>query len=225
MMERLPGYAQGDPPGPHRPSLHDLQGRSAHRLLWESGSALLSILGTVYSRSSVAETERLIADHDSGWNHEFRSNLDQIDQYGDCACEVVVTDPISDVPTMFAALELDRRALWERIRELSGYDPEMAMEIPAVGGGQPSRQGIPAPSRPRKPLQRQRICPAPRSHSRLQRQAQALQPTVACSSLTVLCMNRRRPSWSAAFSCPNTETSLPPGAHSTGASASSTCRI
>ena len=63
-----------------------------------------------------------IARHDAGWSHEFQSDLAQIDQYSDCGCEVVVTDPIDDVPAMWRDLESDRIALWERIRALSGYD-------------------------------------------------------------------------------------------------------
>ena len=76
----------------------------------------------VYPRDSVAETARSIVEHDAGWRHDFRSNLDRIDQYSDCGCEVVVTDPIDDVPAMWRELESDRDALWDRIRELSGYD-------------------------------------------------------------------------------------------------------
>ena len=60
--------------------------------------------------------------HDAGWSHAFRSDLDRIDQYSGCGCEVVVTDPIDDVPAMWLDLEADRVTLWERIRELSGYD-------------------------------------------------------------------------------------------------------
>ena len=54
--------------------------------------------------------------------HAFRSDLDRIDQYSGCGCEVVVTDPIDDVAAMWRALESDRIALGERIRALSGYD-------------------------------------------------------------------------------------------------------
>ena len=63
-----------------------------------------------------------IAHHDAGWTHEFRSDLDRIDQYSACGCEVVITDPIDDVPTMWRNLEIDRDALWERIHQLSEYD-------------------------------------------------------------------------------------------------------
>ena len=97
----------------------------------------MSILGAVYSRNSVAETAGLIANHDASWKHEFRSDLEQIDQYGDCACELVVTNPIPDAPAMWAALEVDRRALWERIRELIGYDLNTALEKAADGSRWP----------------------------------------------------------------------------------------
>ena len=103
-------------------ALNALPGRNAHGLLWNSGAALLSILGVIYPRDSVAEMAAAIARHDAGWSHEFQSDLAQIDQYSDCGCEVVVTDPIADVPAMWRDLEIDRGALWERIRQLSGYD-------------------------------------------------------------------------------------------------------
>ena len=35
---------------------------------------------------------------------------------------MVVTDPINDVLAMRQDLQVDRDALWERIRDLSGYD-------------------------------------------------------------------------------------------------------
>ena len=63
-----------------------------------------------------------IARHDAGWTSEFRSDLERIDQYSGCGCEVVVTDPIADVPAKRRDLESDRIALWERLRALSGYD-------------------------------------------------------------------------------------------------------
>ena len=104
------------------PVLNTMRGRNAHGLLWNSGAALLSILGVIYPRDSVAETADAIARHDAGWSHAFRSDLDRIDQYAHCGCEVVVTDPIDDVPAMWRDLESDRDALWQRIRQLSGYD-------------------------------------------------------------------------------------------------------
>ena len=103
-------------------ALNALPGRNAHGLLWNSGAALLSILGVIYPRDSVAEMAAAIAEHDAGWSHEFQSDLAQIDQYSDCGCEVVVTDPIGDVAAMWRDLESDRIALWERIRALSGYN-------------------------------------------------------------------------------------------------------
>ena len=104
------------------PALNAIPGRNAHGLLWNSGAALLSILGVIYPRDSVAEVATAITRHDASWNHLFRSALDRIDQYSSCGCEVVVTDPIDDVPAMWRDLESDRIALWERIRALSGYD-------------------------------------------------------------------------------------------------------
>ena len=104
------------------PALNAIPGRNAHGLLWNSGAALLSILGVIYPRDSVAEMSAAIARHDAGRSHAFRSDLDRIDQYSGCGCEVVVTDPIADVPAMWRDLESDRIALWERIRALSGYD-------------------------------------------------------------------------------------------------------
>ena len=119
----FPWYALGDPPERrHRINVHTSQGRDAHGLLWNSGAALLSILGVIYPRDSVAEMATAIVRHDAGWSHRFRSDLAQIDQYSSCGCEVVVTDPIADVATMWRDLERERSALWERIRALSGYD-------------------------------------------------------------------------------------------------------
>ena len=127
----FPWYAQGDPPEDRHPSnVHTSQGRDAHALLWNSGAALLSILGVVYPRDSVAETAAAIALHDARWSHALRSDLERIDQYSSCGCEVVVTDPIDDVPAMWRELEADRDALWERIRQLSGYDLHAIGESP-----------------------------------------------------------------------------------------------
>ena len=122
LRDNFPWYAEGDPPARrHSINVHTSQGRDAHRLLWNSGAALLSILGVVYPRDSAAEMATTISTHDAGWRHAFRSNLARIDQYSGCGCEVVVTDPIDDVPAMWRDLEADRDALWERIRQLSGY--------------------------------------------------------------------------------------------------------
>ena len=127
LRDNFPWYAEGDPPTRRHPiNVHTNQGRNAHELLWNSGAALLSILGVIYPRDSVAEMARSIAEYDAGWRHEFRSDLERIDQYSGCGCEVVVTDPIADVPAMWRDLEGDRVALWERIRELSGYDLAVA---------------------------------------------------------------------------------------------------
>ena len=116
-------YAEGDPPARRHPiNVHTSQGRNAHELLWNSGAALLSILGVIYPRDSVAEMAAAIAQRDADWTREFSSDLDRIDQYAYCGCEVVVTDSIDDVPAMWRDLEHDRIALWERIRALSGYD-------------------------------------------------------------------------------------------------------
>ena len=123
LRDNFPWYAEGDPPSRrHRLNVHTDQGRNAHELLWNSGAALLSTLGVIYPRDSVAEIAAAIARHDAGWSHAFRSDLERIDQYSGCGCEVVVTDPIDDVPAMWRDLESDRIALWERIRALSGYD-------------------------------------------------------------------------------------------------------
>ena len=56
--------------------------------------------------------------------HQYNTDglLDRIDQYDGCGCEVVVTDPINDVPAMRRDLQVDRGALWDRIRDLTGYD-------------------------------------------------------------------------------------------------------
>ena len=119
-LDHLRGYWLDQPR--RSPALNALPGRNAHGLLWNSGAALLSILGVIYPRDSVAEIAAAIAQYDAGWSHAFRSDLDRIDQYSGCACEVVVTDPIDDVAAMWRDLESDRIALWERIRALSGYD-------------------------------------------------------------------------------------------------------
>ena len=124
------------PPRPaSRSNANTVHGRNAHRRLWNSGAAPLSILGAVYPRDPVAEIPRSIAQHDVGWSHVFQSDLDNIDQYSDCGCEVVVTNPIDDVLAMRQDLQVDRDALWERIRDLSGYD----LALDPGGGDQPSR--------------------------------------------------------------------------------------
>ena len=56
----------------------------------------------------MAEIAQSVVEHDAGWRHEFRSDLDRIHQYSGCGCEVVVTDPIDDVPAMWRDLKADR---------------------------------------------------------------------------------------------------------------------
>ena len=125
-------YAQGDQPdGRQSFSLHTDQGREAHELLWNLGAALLSILGVIYPRDSVAEMATAIARYDAGWSHAWRSDLDRIDQYSGYGCAVVVIDPIDDVPALWRDLEVDRDALWERIRQLSGHDLAAAQPFSA----------------------------------------------------------------------------------------------
>ena len=98
------------------------QGSTAYWLLWSSGSAVLSILGVMYRNRSLVAMAESLKEMDPGWDHEFASDLDCLDQYNYCACEVVVTSPIPDLAAMWNALDRDREALWRRIRELSGYD-------------------------------------------------------------------------------------------------------
>jgi hypothetical protein len=69
-----------------------LAGMTAHILLWQSGAALLSILGVIYPMRSTVEIARLIQEHDQGWCHQFLSDLSQLEQYAGCGCELVVTD-------------------------------------------------------------------------------------------------------------------------------------
>ena len=82
----------------------------------------------IYPRYSVAEMAPAVVVYGDGWSHAFR-----IDQYAYCRCEVVVTDPIDDVPAMWRDLEIDRDALWERIRQLSGHDLAAIRESPGPG--------------------------------------------------------------------------------------------
>ena len=131
-LGHLHGYwldRSGRSPAPERHT----RAKRLYGLLWNSGAALLSILGEIYPRDSVAEVAAAIAQYDAGWGHAFRSDLDRIDQYSGCGCEVVVTDPIDDVPALWRDLQVDRDALWERIRQLSGYDLA-AVQPPSSGG-------------------------------------------------------------------------------------------
>ena len=107
------------------PSINDtLLGIMSHILLWHSGAAPLSILGVIYPMRSTVEMAWLFRQHDPGWSHQFRSDLEQLEQYAECGCELVVTDPITDMDELWRNLDSDRVALWSRIRELSGYDLE-----------------------------------------------------------------------------------------------------
>ena len=99
-----------------------MAGRSAHMLLWHSGTALLSILGVIYPMRSTVEMARLVHEHDGDWSHRFQSDLVRIEQYAECGCELVVTEPVTNLPELWEDLEADREALWRRILDLSGYD-------------------------------------------------------------------------------------------------------
>ena len=111
----LPG--PGQPPPIDRVNVKTMPGRNAQGLFWYPAAALLPILGVIYPRTWVVEIAEAIARRDTGWSQRFRS-----DQYSGCGCEVVVTDPIDDVPALWRELETDRDALWGRIGELSGYN-------------------------------------------------------------------------------------------------------
>ena len=71
---------------------------------------------------STVEMAQLIREHDGGWSHEFQSDLDQLEQYAEYGCELVVADYVRDLPELWRCLEVDRDALWRRILEVSGYD-------------------------------------------------------------------------------------------------------
>ena len=86
------------------------------------GAALLSILGVIYPMRSTVEMARLVHEHDGGWSHRFQSDLVRIEQYAECGCELVVTEPLTNLPELWEDLEADREALWRRILDLSGYD-------------------------------------------------------------------------------------------------------
>ena len=99
-----------------------MAGGSAHKLLWHSGAALLSILGVIYPMRSTVEMARLVHERDGGWSHRFQSDLERIEQYAECGCELVVTGPLTNLPELWENLEADREALWRRILDLSRYD-------------------------------------------------------------------------------------------------------
>ena len=102
--------------------LHTVPGSTAYWILWCSGSAVMSILGVMYENRSLVAMAETLKERDPGWNHRFASDLDCLDQYNYCGCDVVVTDPITNLDAMWEALETDRDGLWERVRELTGYD-------------------------------------------------------------------------------------------------------
>ena len=111
---------------PRMRQLHPLTipGSTAYWILWSSGSALMSILGLMYENRSLVAMAETLKENDSGWVHRFASDLDCLDQYNYCACEVVVTNPIANLDAMWETLQTDRDSLWERIRDLSGYKPD-----------------------------------------------------------------------------------------------------
>ncbi len=110
-------------PDHHCPlDVNSIEGRTAHRVLWHSGSALLSILGMVYPMRSVVGMARLVRDLDGGWRNEFQSDPDRIDQYAEYGCEPVVTDQARDLPELWRRLDADLDAIRQRILELSKYD-------------------------------------------------------------------------------------------------------
>ena len=115
-----------------------MAGGSAHMMLWHSGAALLSILGVIYPMRSTVEMARLVHEHDGSWSHRFQSDLERIEQYAECGCELVVTEPVTNLPELWENLEVDREALWRRILDLSGYDLNDAgttrLGIPTRGG-------------------------------------------------------------------------------------------
>ena len=111
-----------DRPRRSRLDVRTTQGSTAYWVLWSSGSALMSILGVTYGNRSLVAMAETLGERDPEWGYRFASDLDCLDQYNSCACEVVVTRPIDNLDAMWEALETDRKALWQRILELSGYD-------------------------------------------------------------------------------------------------------
>ncbi len=104
------------------------QGRTAYWLLWSSGSAILSMLGITYPNRSLVGMAEILKINDPGWNHRFASDLDCLDQYNGCGCEVVVTNPIPDLQAMWEALERDLEALLDRIEDLCGRSLESFLQ-------------------------------------------------------------------------------------------------
>ena len=118
-------YERRDPrPG----EIFSMPGGNAYWQLWHAGSAILSMLGITYPNRSLVAMAHSLKNNDPGWNHQFQSDLDCLDQYNWCACEVVVTNPIPDLQTMWKALTPDRDALWGRIEELSGHSLESILQ-------------------------------------------------------------------------------------------------
>ena len=76
----------------------------------------MSVLGIGYRNRSLVDMAETLRERDPGWSHRFASDLDCLDQYNGCGCEVVVARPILDLEAMWEALERDREALWRRIR-------------------------------------------------------------------------------------------------------------
>ena len=113
---------------PRPGEIFTLPGGNAYWQLWHAGSAILSIQGVMYLNRSLVEMAESLKEKDPGWTHEFVSDLDCLDQYNWCACEVVVTRPISDLAAMWKALAVDREALWRRIEELSGCTLEQFLQ-------------------------------------------------------------------------------------------------
>ena len=84
----------------------------------------MSILGVMYENRSLVKMADTLVKQDPEWGCQFASGLDCLDQYNSCGCEVVVLEPIEELEAMWEALERDRKALWQRIEELTGFDPE-----------------------------------------------------------------------------------------------------
>ena len=120
---RIPSIREfTDRPRRSRLDVWSIQGSTAYWVLWSSGSALMSILGVMYENRSLLAMEATLKEKDPEWVYEFASDLDCLDQYNLCACEAVVINPIANLDVMWEALDQDREALWQRIRDLSGYE-------------------------------------------------------------------------------------------------------
>ncbi len=111
-----------DGPRLSRLEVRQTQGTTAYRLLWCSGSAIMSMLGIMYENHSLVAMAETLREADPGWHHDFASDLDCLDQYNGCGCEAVASSLIADLAAMWDSLDRDRDALWRRISELSGYD-------------------------------------------------------------------------------------------------------